>query len=225
MEYRVEQKYIVNEKQIKYLQSMIGEYMSLDSNMRGDSYLIRSLYFDDMVDSCLKENEDGTDDREKFRIRTYDNDSSLIKLELKGKLHGYTSKRACELDFVEANRLINREEIFGTNDYLKTKISAEMQYRRLQPVCIVEYERTAYVDAIGNVRITIDRNISGCYEIDSFWDDNLRVYPVLPLGIHVLEVKYDELLPDYIKSILSNLNLHRESFSKYYYVRTANMIN
>lgn len=225
MEYRVEQKYIVNEKQIKYLRSMIGEYMSLDSNIKGDSYLIRSIYFDDMVDSCLKENEAGTDDREKFRIRTYDNDSSLIRLELKGKMHGYTSKKACELDFIEANRLINREEIFGTNDYLKTKISAEMQYRRLQPVCIVEYERTAYVDTIGNVRITFDRNISGCYELDTFFEEYLRSYPVLPTGLHVLEVKYDELLPDYLRGILGELNLRRESFSKYYYVRMANMIN
>lgn len=221
MDYRVEQKYYISDAQIALLKAYLSEYMHPDANMSGDSYLIRSIYFDDMVDSCLRENEDGVDNREKFRIRAYDNDNSKISLELKSKLHGYTSKKSTVISLDEYNNLLNRETIYNTSEYLKTKISAEMQYRRLQPVCIVEYERTAYVESIGNVRITFDRNIGATTNCDSFWDKTLQVVPILPTGIHILEVKYDELLPDYIKAIIDTADLTRSAFSKYYYSRFA----
>ena len=38
-------------------------------------------------------------------------------------------------------------------------------------------------------------------------------------GAHVLEVKYDELLPDYIRKIIDFGSLQRCVFSKYYYAR------
>jgi len=224
MEYRVEKKYLATDIQIEYLRTRLGGLVKKDPNMKGDSYLIRSLYFDDMTDSCLTENESGTDEREKFRIRTYDNNHEIIKLELKGKKSGFTSKKSTLLSFDEADRLLNRKEVFGTQEALKTKISAEMQYRRLQPVCIVEYERTAYVDPLGNVRITFDRNIAGSSNIKSMWDNDICVMPVLPIGQHVIEIKYDEFLPDYIGEIIREVNLNRVAFSKYYFARMTGML-
>ena len=41
---------------------------------------------------------------------------------------------------------------------------------------------------------------------------------------NVLEVKYDELLPDYITNVLRTVPLKRTSFSKYYYTRKNQMI-
>lgn len=224
MEYRVEQKYIVTDAQIEYIKARMNGFVKIDPNMDGDSYLIRSVYFDDMRDTCLSEVEAGVDNREKFRIRIYNNDVSLVKLELKGKKNGYTSKKTTELTKEETDALLHREAIYGSGNYLKTKISAKMQCVRLQPVCIVEYERTAYVDEIGNVRITFDRNIGGTENIEEFYNPQICAIPALPVGQHIMEVKYDELLPDYIKEIIDIGRLARTSFSKYYFVRMAGMV-
>lgn len=234
MEYRVEQKYIVSDSQIEYLKMRLTPFMSLDQNMLDESYLIRSVYFDDLVDTCFYENESGADNREKFRIRTYDGDASKINLELKGKKRGYTSKKSVALSKDEANRLLDKKTIFDINKesreivdssinnlYLKDKISAEMEYRRLQAVCIIEYERMALIEEIGNVRITFDKNIGVSREISTFFDPHIPVVPVMPLGKHILEVKYDELLPDYIKSIIDSAKLTKTAFSKYYFGRTV----
>ena len=87
----------------------------------------------------------------------------------------------------------------------------------MKPKIIVAYERTAYVHPSGNVRITFDRNIMGSRELNSFFDGHLSgLIPVLPTGYHVLEVKYDEMLPDVIAKQLEIGNLRRTAFSKYY---------
>ena len=90
---------------------------------------------------------------------------------------------------------------------------------RMLPKCIVEYERTAFVDKRGNVRITFDRNISGSDRIEDFLDKTIYRTPVLPEGQHILEIKYDEFLPQYLAELLEIGTLQQTSFSKYYYVR------
>ena len=78
---------------------------------------------------------------------------------------------------------------------------------------------------MGNVRITFDKNICGTNQVHSFFDEILPAVPVLPKGMHILEVKYDELLPDHIRDVLNTIPLRRLSFSKYYYTRKNEMIN
>lgn len=232
MDYRVEHKYFITEEQIAYLKTLLVPLLELDPHISGESYLIRSTYFDDIYNTCLMENEAGTDDREKFRIRTYNNNPELIHLELKSKKKGFTAKKSVELSKEEADRLISLNTIFRENEtgitdansYLKDKISSEMIYRQLRPVCIIEYERTAYIDPIGNVRITFDRNIGCCNSVEEFFEEYPQMVPVLPSGRHILEVKYDEILPDYIKAVLDSANLKKTAFSKYYYGRIQNML-
>lgn len=228
MEYRVEQKYLVPEGQLTFLQKQLEWCMAYDKyHPDGDSYTIRSVYFDDMFDSYLQENEDGTDNREKFRIRIYNGDLSEIHLECKSKRNGYTKKVKENLTLQECLCYINKEPlpILPEDGFLKKKIYALNQMRRFEPVQIVEYERVAFVEKIGNVRITLDRNIGGSSREEDFVKPKLELIPALPAGMHILEVKYDELLPDYITRILRSVSLRRTSFSKYYYTRKNQMIN
>lgn len=221
MEYRVEKKYLISDLQIVSLISRLEQYIAYDSHTDRSSYLIRSLYFDDNIDSCLLENEMGIDNREKFRIRTYNNDSSRISLEMKSKRHGYTHKES---------EIISKEECLTymsgripplkkENGFLMKKLYAKAMTTQFMPVEIVEYERTAFVEPNGNVRITFDRNISGSRKIDAFFDESIPLIPVLPSNQHILEVKYDELLPDYLSQILDTGELAQTSYSKYYYAR------
>lgn len=221
MEYRVEQKYLITEERIAYLKQKLENCMQYDGNAAGESYLIRSLYFDDMYDTCLKENEAGTDIREKFRIRTYDNDSSLIHLELKQKRKGFTKKQKERLTKEECLSFMEGKssELKKEDGFLKKKLYSQGILRRMQPVQIVEYERMAFVEPMGNVRVTFDKNIGGTADISTFFDEYIPTVPALPTGVHILEVKYDEFLPDYIKEILEIGSLRKTSFSKYYYTR------
>lgn len=228
MEYRVEQKFLVSEGQMLFLQKQLEGYMGYDKyHPNGESYTIRSAYFDDMYDSFLQENEDGNDNREKFRIRIYNNDYSEIHLECKSKLNGFTKKKKETLTRNECMCYINKEPfvLSDRDGFLKKRVFALNQISRFVPVQIVEYERVAMVEKKGNVRITFDRNIGGTKQVEMFFEENIPTVPALPKGMHILEVKYDELLPDYITEVLHSVPLRRTSFSKYYYTRKNQMIN
>lgn len=88
------------------------------------------------------------------------------------------------------------------------------------PVNIIEYDRTAFTYPIGNVRITFDKNIAASEETNKLFDDNLQKIPLLPVDNHILEIKHDELIPDFILQLLELGNLQQISFSKYYMGRS-----
>lgn len=226
MEYRIEDKYIVSEELWQTIENGLKAVCEPDVHGDDGGYTVRSVYFDDMYDTCLAENEAGVDGREKFRIRTYDLGDDLIHLELKSKLRGFTNKRSARLSRHEAERLFDRDDdlYLDTDSELVTKLCTEMKYRRMQPVILIEYERTAYTYGTGNVRITYDRNIGACKDHSLMWDANAPMIPVMPVGQHIMEVKYDELLPDFIREILDIGSLQRTSYSKYYYARVLQHI-
>ena len=65
------------------------------------------------------------------------------------------------------------------------------------------------------MRITFDKNIGASEYVDRFFERDVYARPVLEPGAHILEVKYDELLPEYISQILDIGSLKRTAFSKY----------
>lgn len=70
--YRHEFKYLCSSAELAVLRVRLFGLMRPDPHVGTDGmYRIRSLYFDDCQDTCLRENEAGTDPREKFRIRIY----------------------------------------------------------------------------------------------------------------------------------------------------------
>lgn len=226
MKYRVENKYLITNNQILCLKAKLEHCMQYDSNMHDDSYLVRSLYFDDRFDSCFYANESGTDEREKFRIRTYNNNKELIHLEQKSKLHGFTNKISENLTKEDMECYLNAEPPRPRTEdgFLKKKIYVQMQTKLLRPVQIIEYNRTALIEPLGNVRITFDQNVCGTGEINTFFEDVIPAIPILPEGQHILEIKYDEFLPDYIRKMVNTGELQQISFSKYYFARVNERI-
>ena len=107
-----------------------------------------------------------------------------------------------------------------TNGRLTTELLAANLKSGMQPKCIVEYDRCAFVEPAGNVRITFDKNLRGSTEVERFLDNDVEfALPVMNPGIHILEVKYDEFLPRHILQLVDINNLQRQSFSKYAIVR------
>ena len=231
MDYRVEKKYLVCEDEIAYIKTRLYSIMKIDEHSNNDTYLVRSVYFDDMNNSAYLQNEAGEDNRVKFRIRTYDNDLSHIALEEKSKKNGYTHKESVLLDYETAKRLLMPSGSFDAVRFLNTPMSADpfllkklyvnIGTRLLHPAVIVEYQRCAFVEKIGNVRITFDTAISSSRETQFFFKDSIAPIPVMKTGQHIMEIKYDEFLPEYIKKAIDIGCLQRTAFSKYYYAMNA----
>lgn len=223
IDYRVENKYLVSDADILVLTPRLLSIMDYDIHQAGDCYPIRSLYFDDARDQCMQENDSGVDIRRKYRIRTYDPASGVIHLEVKEKVNGLTKKRSCSLSPAEFEQITEGSMPF-VHDGRAPINELLLQHKcfGMEPKAIIAYERTAFVHPSGNVRITFDRNILAGLQTDSFFDDRLSgLVPVLPAGMHILEVKYDEFLPDIIARQLELGKLRQTAFSKYYLGRLA----
>ena len=219
--FRNELKYVCSEATLQVIQSRISPICPRDSHAGpGGTYSIRSDYFDDVRDRCFYENEDGADPREKFRIRIYNGAENRISLECKKKERTMTHKDSCPLTKAQCQAILD-----GTlsqndlNSSLLRKFYALYAQDYLRAKVIVAYERTPFVYAAGNVRITFDRNIGSSTDIAAFFDPYLPLRPVMPTGKHILEVKYDAFLPDFLYRLM-NLNcLQQTAFSKYYLCR------
>ena len=220
--FRHELKYVISLGQIPMIQNRIRHLLSLDSNAGpSGSYSIRSLYFDDYMNRCYAENENGTEPREKFRIRIYDHSTKKITLECKRKEHGKTLKTSCPLTVEQTRLLMAGKPIpdIANQPPVLQKLTVLMLTKRMRPVVIVEYDRIPYVYPNGNVRITLDTNIAASSSIECFLDETIPKRLVMPKGQHLLEVKYDEYLPDFIYRSLQLHSLRQTAFSKYYICR------
>lgn len=223
MDYRVENKYLVSDADIAVLEARLKTVMDPDEHQIGSCYEIRSVYFDDLLDNGMAENDAGLDCRRKYRIRIYDPSAQVIHLEIKEKTSGLTKKMSCSLSREECVRILDGSMDLSFDRRMPlNRLLLQMRCSKMEPKAIIAYERTAYVYPTGNVRITFDRNIMASGYCDEFFEERISgMTPVLPAGMHVLEVKYDELLPDHIAQQLEVSKLRQTAFSKYYLGRLA----
>ena len=199
--YRHELKYLISAAQLPLLKSRIEHIMQPDPHAGADGmYNIRSLYFDDYDNRCFYENENGTDRREKFRIRIYNHSPERITLECKRKEHGKTLKTSCRLTREQAEQLMQGKPLMDLTDMppLLRKLTLQMRTRLMKPVVIVEYERMPFLYKEGNVRVTFDTNMSSGASVREFLSEDFARRPIMPPGQHLMEVKFDEFLPDVI---------------------------
>ncbi len=215
--YRVEDKYNCSAAELITLQSRMEAVLRPDVNEGGpEGYRITSLYFDDFEDSCLRDTEDGVNRRSKYRIRIYNDSLDVIKLEVKTKQDNRIQKRSRSISIADMKRLMNGEDIEDTasGDDPATLFNLAIKTQGLRPRVIVTYERKAYVYEPGNVRITFDRNVRASGRVEAFGEKNIS-YDFLQECDKVLEVKYDEFIPDFLLQLLELGNMQQSAYSKY----------
>ena len=221
--YRNERKYSLSNQELALLNSRLSEIMNLDPNTPiGGRYLIHSLYFDDYKDTSVYTTEAGLSKRFKWRIRYYGDDLTYIALERKGKKDSRCHKKSCLLTLEEYQKIVSgdiADIVYDTDKKLIKELARDMMLYDYKPKVIVDYERIAYVEEITNVRVTFDMKICASYELEHFLDGNYTKFYINPSGVNVLEVKFDEILPSYIRNIVESYGFNQTSFSKYYYGR------
>ena len=187
-----------------------------DSHAKDGKYLIRSLYFDNAADKALHEKNDGVNLREKFRIRYYNGDTSVIHLEKKSKINGLCNKLSAPLNAEEAQRIVDGELDWMAADSraLVRELYAKMRSQGLRPKTIVDYDREPFVFGPGNVRVTLDYNIRTGLDCTDFLNVNCVTVPAGSATI-VLEVKWDAYLPDIIRDAVQLPGRRAGAFSKY----------
>ena len=187
-----------------------------DQHALDGKYFIRSLYFDNLNDKALREKIDGVNYREKFRIRYYNEDTSLIHLEKKSKINGLCSKESAEVSAQEAQRIVDGDLdwMAESGRELVQELYSKMQSQGLRPKTIVDYTREPYVYGPGNVRVTFDYNIRTGMQCTDFLNPDCITVPAGDAPI-ILEVKWDEFLPAVIRDAVQVRGRRVTAFSKY----------
>ncbi len=216
MTFRHEWKHEISESDMLYLRSRLSNIMKADTHATDGRYFIRSLYFDDLFDTALREKIDGVSRREKFRLRYYNGDTSFILLEKKSKINGLCLKEQTTVNVDEVTSLINRDfhSISIAERPLLAELIFKLKTKGLKATTIVDYTREPFVYLPGNVRVTIDYNIRTGLMCTDFLNTDCATIPV-PMSPIILEVKWDEFLPSVIRDIIQLKGRRTSAFSKY----------
>lgn len=221
---RHELKFFISEMQYQILSRQLDHVLSRDPNGdENNEYHIRSLYFDTVFNDAYFDKLDGVRDRNKYRIRIYNLRSDVIKLECKTKVGSLISKRSLTIPRDLCDQIIAGDPtgLEATNSGLLSDVYREMTCGLLRPVVIVDYVREAYLHPAEEVRITFDKQLrTGMRSIDLFNPDVPTINPFDRPEI-ILEVKYNRVMPPYIRDLLNTYCTAAQSsaISKYTWCR------
>ena len=223
-EYRHELKYVISEGEHKLLSTRIKGCLRQDryASANGGEYFIRSLYFDDPFDSAVWDKASGDSSRDKFRIRIYNLSDSAIKLERKHKEGQYIKKDSVSLCRADCDAILsgNLECLRMNPNPFAQQFYGIFKANHLKPKVLVDYVREPYVFPAEDVRITFDKNVRTAMRCTDLFNPNTVTYPVWDLrNCMLLEIKFNETLPQYVQELLTLGAAQRIAASKYVFCR------
>lgn len=212
--YRHEYKYLISGAASRLLKSRLRAFMRPDAHAGPTGqYTIRSLYFDDPFAAAYEDKMSGIKERTKYRIRYYNYDPSVLRLERKEKHGNLTKKVGQTITTGDAQVLTDH----GSREL--TDLAEELRQRCLlegfRPRCLVDYDRTAFVCADGNTRITLDENLRTRPFDTRLFASGQAMIPVLQPDQVILEVKFDDFLPGHLSDLLSDIPKAQIAISKF----------
>lgn len=216
MQFRHEVKHEISESDRLVLRQRLRAVMKPDEHAVNGRYEIRSLYFDNPDDKALREKLDGVNIREKYRIRLYNNDLSIIHLERKFKHGGLGYKDSANLTPEQAKAIANGEVEWmrDSTDEVILGFYTRIRNEGLRAKVIVDYVREPFVFWAGNVRVTLDYNVRTGIRCTDFLNPHCVTVPIKDSPC-ILEVKWDNFLPDVIRDAIQLENRRCGAFSKY----------
>lgn len=211
---RYEMKYIMSPEQTAYFKESVKDHMKID---KFGLTSIASLYYDTPNYRLIRTSIEKPAFKEKIRLRSYGiaTDTSPVFLELKRKAYGIVYKRRVQSTIPLVKKFFDCEGDICAGGQINKEITTFRDYyQTLVPACMIIYDRIAYFQPDGDLRLTIDHNPRYRYE-----DLDLRVSmdgnSLLKDGYTILEVKVQQAVPLWLSSILTKGKIYKGSFSKY----------
>lgn len=216
MKFRHEMKIEISPSDVMQIRMRLNALMKKDPHGENGRYEVRSLYFDTVQDHALMEKIDGVNQREKYRIRMYDKRADFLRLEVKRKISGLTNKESAVIGRERVEAILSGDTSWMplSECALIRNLYDRMKYEGFRPRTIVEYTREAYVYEAGNVRVTFDSDIRTGMTGTDFLNPDCVTVPAWD-GRILLEVKWDEFLPDIIRDAIHADGRVAGAFSKY----------
>jgi len=218
MNWRNELKHTINTMDYLILRSRLMAVATPDTHAGPTGkYKIHSLYFENPENKALREKLYGICNREKFRIRYYNDDFSYIRLEKKMKRNNLGCKLSARITKEECEKIIGGDVAWmkDSKEALILELYLKMKCEGLSPKTVVEYIREPFIYRAGNVRVTLDSDIrTGIQSID-FFEQNLPTIKATGSDAIVMEVKYDRFLPEIIRDLIQIKGRKAAPFSKY----------
>lgn len=215
---RHELKFYISRSDYEYACSVLNTLMKKDEHQSSErGYFIRSLYFDDVLDSSVEDKLDGIEFRDKYRLRIYDTEQDWAKLERKRKWNNFVKKSSVTVTKAEAEEIItgNYDCLLNKNSTDAVSIYFDLKRKCFRPVVIVDYIRDVYKLDYNEVRITFDKHLRANTEDFRLFSGEVATHPLQRDDLIEMEVKFNTCLPSWFKDFLnfeSSVNL---AISKY----------
>ena len=211
---RYELKYLPDRGQTAWLIDRLKGHMEPD---RYGLTSIASLYYDTPDDRIIRASLEKPAFKEKLRLRSYGlaTAESPVFLELKRKASGIVYKRRVQTVLPEVGRFFAGESELFENRQINRELNWFRDfYGDLRPACLIIYDRVAYFEPGGDLRLTIDFNPR--YRTEALnLTSSMDGIPLRPEGDTVLEIKVQEAMPLWLAEILDEGQIYKSSFSKY----------
>ncbi len=222
---RHELKYMVHHLDYLVLVRRLEKILKRDTNSQGKDYSITTLYFDDYDNHAYKQKINGEAIRHKYRIRYYNDNLTYIKLERKSKMNQMTMKLSKPLTIEEVKKIYHGDTDFllGKDGFLYHDFYRQLNHGLLKPKVIVKYDREAFTHPLGDLRVTFDKNVKTANYQTMLISEDIHFTSAIESEQVIAEVKFNGVLPEFIRCLIQTGHVMQASSSKYVYSRKYNL--
>lgn len=216
---RKELKYYISHNEYIILSNFLRKILNQDFHNKDGKkgYHVKSLYFDTLDNKSFEDKMAGTEERAKYRLRIYGTNTKLVKFEIKSKRNNSVVKETTLISKEDAAEIqnMNYEVMLKYNNSVLNKAYQEFKKRHYRPVVMIDYFREAFTHDINSLRIVFDKFLKSTQlQLDIFSKDPFPTQK-LKKGIVIIEIKYSNFIPGFLKQILQIPSFERSAISKY----------
>lgn len=220
---RKEKKYLITSKQRDMLLKVLPKYMVFDKYCQnGNMYTVNNVYFDTPTYNVIRNSISKPAYKSKIRIRTYITDAKdddVAFLEMKKKITGVVNKRRIVAKLKDIENFLETRQRPAILSPHQKQVFNEIEYtldsEKSEPAVYLTYKRIALFDRTDpSIRVTIDEDILARSENPTLRSTRYGT-SLLPENHYLMEIKISGAFPLWLAHILTELNIHPTSFSKY----------
>ncbi len=217
---RFELKYLAPIEQARAFAEELALHARPDPHSGLAGYPVYSLYWDSPELTFFWEKLDGEKLRRKLRFRRYEGRDEVF-VEIKQRTDRTVQKRRTRLPLAEALALFDRgaldvERESRVDDAVLKEALVLARMHRLAPAAAVRYQRQAWFATFEpDLRVTFDTRLQyDARELDLAQPFRTGAYLLAPEWC-VLEIKYNDRVPQWLLALVRRHGLDVVRFSKY----------